>query len=327
MTDGVDVEWVAGQLERAVVLADPSLSPELTGGLEEFTGRPLGEGTGPVVHVGPTLPAEFRAGRRSAGDGSEGSDRLMWVHSTNAGVDGMLGDVSPWPEGVLLTRTVGRMGERIGQYVLAWALADCQDVRGFLRQHASRTWRRLPTELAEGRRAVIFGTGSIGAAVAAALRCCGIRTTGVARTPREAPGFDEVFALEAPELTEALGQAHWVVNALPLTPATTGLFGPRLLSAMNGATFVNVGRGESVQTEALAKALETGDVGGAVLDVLPDEPAPPDSPLWDLPNTVITSHSAGITTPTDVLTDFRTAWHALRSGQRPALSVQLGLGY
>lgn len=322
MADTVDPRRLAERLERAVVRIDPALPGEVARGVEEITGRPPGEGTGPVVHIGPTLPASAHPG---------GAPDLLWVHSTNAGVDGMLGSVpgtaSPWPEGVLLTRTVGRMGERIGQYVLAWALADCQNVRGFLDQHAARTWHRLPTELAADSGAVVFGTGHIGSGIGAALQRCGIRTTGVARTAREAPGFDTVLALDAPELTAALSGARWVVNALPLTPATRGLFGPRLLCATDGATFVNVGRGESVLTDALAEALRSGHLGAAVLDALPDEPTPPDSPLWDLPRTVLTSHSAGITTPADILTDFHTSWTTLTSGHLPPLTVRTDAGY
>lgn len=317
MVETVDPGRIAARLEQAAVHADPSLPAEVARGIEEITGRPLGEGAGPVVYVGPTLPAALRAD----------SSGLLWVHSTNAGVDGMLGADSPWPEGVLLTRTVGRMGERIGQYVLTWVLADCQNVRGFLGQHAARTWRRLPTELAEGRSAVVFGTGHIGAAIGTSLQRCGIHTTGVARTARDTPGFDTVLAMEAPELTTVLAGARWVVNALPLTPGTRALFGARLLSAMDGATFVNVGRGESVQTEALARALETGHLGAAVLDALPEEPTPPGSPLWDLPHTVITSHSAGITTPTDILTDFHTSWTTLRTAHLPPLTVRTNTGY
>lgn len=118
-----------------------------------------------------------------------------------------------------------------------------------------------------------------------------------------------------------------MINALPLTPATTGLFGPRLFAAMEGALFMNVGRGESVDTVALGEALRADRLRGAVLDVLPDEPVPATSELWDLPRTVLTSHSAGVTTDEDVLTDFRAAWRSLSQGEPPALAVDPGAGY
>ncbi|MET9859271.1 NAD(P)-dependent oxidoreductase [Streptomyces smyrnaeus] len=320
---GADPQRIGRELDGALVTVDPALPSAVREEVEEITGRPVGAGAGPRVHVGPGLP------RLAAGE------RLLWMHSTNAGVDALLRAHSPWPPEALLTRTVGRMGERIGQYVLAWALAELQEIPGFLRQQEARTWNRLPTELADGTLAVVFGTGSIGAGVGAALRRCGIRTVGVARTPRPAPDFDSVLALGDPggphgpsaELTAALGAARWVVDALPLTPGTAGLFGPELFGAMAGATFFNVGRGATVRTEALAEALERGQVAHAVLDVLPKEPAPPTSPAWDLPRTTLTSHSAGPTTAADITADFRTAWQALRAGRLPALTVHTAAGY
>ncbi|MBO8192655.1 D-2-hydroxyacid dehydrogenase, partial [Streptomyces oryzae] len=276
-TAGVDAHRIGQELGDAVVTVDPDLPSAVREGVEEITGRPTGTGAGPRVHVGPTLP-ELAPG-----------ERLLWLHSTNAGVDALLKAHAPWPPETLLTRTVGRMGERIGQYVLAWALAELQNIPAFLHQQESRTWNRLPTELADGTLAVVFGTGSIGSGIGAALRGCGVRTVGVARSPRPAPGFDEVVALGTPdgvggpsaELTAPLAAARWVVNALPLTPETSGLFGPGLFAAMSGATFFNVGRGATVRTDALARALEQGQVAHAVLDVLPEEPAPPTSPAWD----------------------------------------------
>lgn len=209
---------------------------------------------------------------------------------------------------------------------------------------------------------MIFGTGTIGAAVAAALQRCGLSTVGVARSARTRPGFDRVIAMEGLDgraatdvmdvmdvrdvrdvreatdaaadgeaaggpVAEALVGARFVINALPLTPATTGLFGARLFAAMEGALFVNVGRGESVDTAALGDALRADRLRGAVLDVLPDEPVPPASEAWDLPRTVLTSHSAGVTTDEDVLTEFRAAWRSLRRGEPPALTVDPGAGY
>ncbi|MFG3254649.1 NAD(P)-dependent oxidoreductase [Streptomyces sp. NPDC048172] len=298
------------------LVVDPALSDALVRELAAVTGltptRDPASGPGPAVHVGPTLPAALREG-----------DALLWAHSTNAGVDALLRP--GWPPHALLTRTVGRMGERIAQYVLAWVLADCQRIPDVLADHRARTWERRQGELLDGTHAVVFGTGAIGSAVAAALQRLGVRTTGVARTPRDTPGFDLVIALaDAPA---ALPGARWVVNALPLTPDTRALFAAPLLTAMDGATFVNVGRGESVDLDALRTALTTGHVARAVLDVLPTEPAPPHAPAWDLPRTVITSHSAGVTTDTDIATDFRAAWQQTTEGRLPNLAVRVGAGY
>ncbi|MFD7863436.1 NAD(P)-dependent oxidoreductase [Streptomyces sp. NPDC059783] len=300
-------------LHRARLLAGPEVGPGAAAALEHAAGRPVERGGapdgGPYVYVGATLPEALR------GDG------LVWFHSVNAGTDALLG-AGPWPPGALLTRTVGLMGERIAQYVLAWVLAECQSVPEFAAQHARAEWRRIPSELAFGRTAVVHGTGRIGSAVAALLRACGIRTVGVVRTPRPAPpGFDATAAPDEPV------DARWVVAALPLTAGTDGYFEADRFAAMGGATFVNVGRGATVDLKALAAALDAGTVGRAVLDVLPDEPAPPDHLCWRLPRTVVTSHSAGITADEDVITDFTACLRELRAGRVPALAVEPGRGY
>ncbi|MFD7428309.1 NAD(P)-dependent oxidoreductase [Streptomyces sp. NPDC059818] len=303
-------------LARARLLAAPGLADPVVRSLERIAGRPV-ERTGadpavpdgPYVYVGAALPGALR------GDG------LLWFHSVNAGTDAVL-DAGPWPSGALLTRTVGRMGERIAQYVLAWVLADCQSVPEFTARHARAEWRRVPGELVSGQTALIHGTGRIGSAVAGLLRACGIRTVGVVRTPRAVPpGFDAVAG------PDEQVDARWVVAALPLTGETAGRFGAERFAAMGGASFINVGRGATVDLAALEAALHAGTVGRAVLDVLADEPAGPGDRCWRLPRTVVTSHSAGITADDDIVTDFAACLRDLVAGRVPALAVDPARGY
>ncbi|MCI4041813.1 NAD(P)-dependent oxidoreductase [Streptomyces sp. TRM75563] len=324
-----------GELARARLLVAPSLDGGLVRELERVAGRtaepltdvppPSGE---PLLCVGETLPEALR------------TDRLLWFHSVNAGTDPLL-SAGPWPAPALLTRTVGRMGERMAQYVLGWLLAECQSVPEFTAQHARAHWERLPTELIAGQTALIYGTGRIGAAVGRLLGACGVRTVGVARTTRsgpppgrasEVPGFGRVvpgfdLVVGAGEDGGALAEARWVISTLPLTAATEGFFGAARFAAVRGATFVNVGRGATVDMGALEGALRDGRVRRAVLDVLPTEPAAPDDPVWRLPRTVITSHSSGITADEDVAVDFAACWEAVTAGRRPGLTVDVGRGY
>ncbi|MFE7518623.1 MULTISPECIES: NAD(P)-dependent oxidoreductase [Streptomyces] len=306
-------------LARARVLAAPDVEASVVRALEGITGRPVerASGTapdGPFVYVGGALPDAPRAGR------------LVWFHSVNAGTDALLA-AGPWPEGALLTRTVGRMGERIAQYVLGWMLAECQSVPEHTAQHARAEWQRLPSSLVAGQTAVVHGTGRIGSAVAALLRACSVRTVGVRRTPGDAPGFDRVVAAGSAQEAEELAAARWVVSTLPLTGATEGFFGAERFAALRGASFVNVGRGASVDLDALEAALRDGRVRRAVLDVLPEEPPGPGDRVWRLPRTVVTSHSAGITADEDVVTDFEACWEAVARGRTPALAVDTGRGY
>ncbi|MFE3009537.1 NAD(P)-dependent oxidoreductase, partial [Streptomyces sp. NPDC059243] len=168
-------------LARARLLVSPSLDAGLVREVERIAGRgaqplpdappPSGE---PYLCVGGSLPEALR------------TDRLLWFHSVTAGTDRLLG-AGPWPGSALLTRTVGRMGERMAQYVLGWVLAECQAVPEFTDQHARAHWEQLPTELIAGQTAVVYGTGRIGAAVGRLLGACGVRTVGVARTTRTGP--------------------------------------------------------------------------------------------------------------------------------------------
>ncbi|MEV6741411.1 NAD(P)-dependent oxidoreductase [Streptomyces sp. NPDC051104] len=315
------------ELQRSVVLVTPDLVGDVVEALTEVTGRPVkgyagvsfGSGEDhlaaetPVVYVGPDVPESLRL------------ERLSWFHSTNAGVDALLRRRS-WPPEVLLTRTVGRMGERIGQYVLAWILAECQTVPVFLEQHRRTEWQRVPSELVAGQTALIYGAGRVGARVAAMLSGCGIHTVGVSRTARTAvPGFDETVTTDAADAL--LGGARWVVSTLPLTAETENFFDADRFDAMRGATFINAGRGANVDLAALAHAIDTGAVRTAVLDVLREEPPGFDHLVWRLPRTVVTSHSAGITGPDDVTADFAVCWEALSQGRLPELAVVPAQGY
>lgn len=278
-------------------------------------GGPQGGGAR-LGFVGPELPGALR----------EPGSGLVWMHSSNAGVDALLR--GGWPESILLTRTVGRMGERIAQFVLGWILAESLQLPLHLDQHRGARWQRLPSELVDGGLAIVYGAGAVGTEIGRALRRNGIRTVGVARGargPREGDGFDEVVGPVAAQ--DRLPQARWVVNALPLTAATTRLFDEPLFGRMAGAMFLNVGRGGTVRLEALERAVVAGRVRGAVLDVLPDEPPPADAACWRLPRTVVTSHSAGITQDEDVVQDLVACWDDLRRGVPPRLTVRPGLGY
>jgi phosphoglycerate dehydrogenase-like enzyme len=309
-----------GELDRAVILMDPALPDSVREGLEKITGRTVArhdasavrEAGRPVIHVGPVLPESLRSGQ------------LLWFHSTNAGIDALLAS-GAWPEGALLTRTVGRMGERIAQYVLAWILAECQTVPSFLEQQQRAQWHRIPSELAAGQLVLVYGAGRIGDRVAALLRGCGIRTVNVARTARTLQDGGEVVTAQTADAL--LGRARWVVSTLPLTTGTENYFGAARFAAMRGATFLNTGRGAAVDLAALAAGLDEGTVRAAVLDVLREEPAAPDAAVWQLPRTVVTSHSAGITTPDDVIADFAACWDELREGRTPALAADPGRGY
>ena len=142
-----------------------------------------------------------------------------------------------------------------------------------------------------GAEVLIWGFGQIGQTLAPVLAGLGAHVRGVARSAGERAGF-EVIA-EA-DVRAALPGTDVLVNILPATDATTGIIGAEVLAALpDRAVLVNVGRGATVDQQALREALEAGTLGGAALDVTTPEPLPAEDPLWDAPRLIITPHSAG----------------------------------
>lgn len=252
--------------------------------------------------------------------------RLRWVQKMGAGVD----DVVPWlrPDGpVELTRLGAVFGPAMAEYVLAHVLAFCQDLPGVLRRQARRRWQPYLPVRAAGRTLGVAGTGGVGGAIGRAASALGLVTIGWRRTAGAVAGFGRVFAGRA-ELGEFLSACDFLVLALPHTPETAGLFGAAELAALQpGALLINVGRGSAVQLGALGAALRGGRLGGAVLDVLPDEPPAPDDPVWSFPRCILTPHVAGANRPDEVVPPFLENLRRHRAGLPLLHRVDLRRGY
>jgi phosphoglycerate dehydrogenase-like enzyme len=169
--------------------------------------------------------------------------------------------------------------------------------RGLYLYQARDTWERglVPEERLwelTGKTMLVVGLGGIGTEVARRAHALGMRVIATRGSRREGPDFVSYVGL-ADELLDLAPQADVVVNAAPLTPATTGLFDARFFAALKpGAYFINVGRGRSVVTADLLAALEAGQIAGAGLDVTDPEPLPDGHPLWSRPDVIITPHVA-----------------------------------
>ena len=149
----------------------------------------------------------------------------------------------------------------------------------------------------------VAGTGSIGRAIAARARGMEMRTIGLARTPSQLPGFEEVYTLD--ELAFFLSQLDVLVLALPLTPETRGMIDSKKLALLkSSAVLINVARGAIVDEAALIDALQARAIRGAILDVFEQEPLPTNSPLWAMDNVTMTSHHAGLNIPDDIIDFF-----------------------
>jgi phosphoglycerate dehydrogenase-like enzyme len=234
----------------------------------------------------------WRSGRRllEPAWGSAGS--LRWIQTASAGVDGLL-----FPElvesHVVLTNARGVFDGALAEHVMAMILLFAKDVLGLVDRQRDLEWRNRDAETLEAKHLLVVGVGPIGRAVGKAGRAFSMLVRGVGRTAK--PGdvvFSTVMGID--ELHDGLTWADYVVDVLPATPKTHHVFDAEAFAAMNPWTrFVNVGRGSTVDEAALVEALRTRAISAAALDVFEDEPLPSDSPLWTLPNAVVSPHVAG----------------------------------
>lgn len=216
--------------------------------------------------------------------------RLRWLHTFSAGVD------HPWfqrlmGQGVRLTTSAGASAVPIAHTVLLYLLALTRDLRGWLRDQDARRWNPREVRDLQGLRLGVVGMGAIGAEVARLAAAFGLEVVGVRRRPR---GDEPCRTHPLTGLDRLLPTLDALVLALPLNGASQGLLSAERIARMKpDALVVNVGRGAVVDEAALAAALAEGRLGGAGLDVFEVEPLPETSPLWGLPNVIVTPHSAG----------------------------------
>ncbi len=208
---------------------------------------------------------------------------LRVVQATSAGVDWIAPSV---PAGVALCSARGTRDAPVAEWVVGAILESFKDLARFRRQQEQAQWEpRMPRELARSK-ALIVGHGSIGRAVEDRLRPFGVEVSGVASRPRgDTHGADAIDDL--------LPHADIVIVLLPSSPETVGLIDKQRLAMLKtGALLVNAGRGTVVDMDALGDELKSGRLAAA-LDVTDPEPLPPESPLWRLPNVLLTPHIAG----------------------------------
>jgi len=255
---------------------------------------------------------------------------LRWAQSTWAGVNPLLPLLPSRPE-LAVSALKGPFGGLMVRYLNFWldgfeqgllvALAAQRRARwthGAVRRQSARNFR--------GARAVVLGTGAIGADLGAALTARGYHAVGVNRSGAPAPGFAEVTPIA--QRLEALAGAEVVVSVVPATTETEGLIDEGALAALApGALLMNVGRGNVVQEPALLAALESGHLGAAVLDVFDAEPLPEDHAFWAAPRCFVTPHISAPTEWEAVVPVFRENLLKVLAGEPPAGLVDPGRGY
>lgn len=245
----------------------------------------------------------------------EQAPRLRWVQFHWAGIDHAVHAPLLQQEQVTATTLSGAAVPQMGEYILMMLLALGHRLPALIENQRQAAWpkdrwhRFLPKELNTSTVGIV-GYGSLGRETARLLHAFGARVLATKRDVRHPedhagytpPGHGDpegrfVHRLYPPEaLHSMLALCDFVVVTVPLTPATRGLLGREAFAAMKpGAYLVDVSRGGVVDHDALVEALQSGHLAGAALDVFPEEPLPPESPLWRLPNVLLTPHIAGAT--------------------------------
>jgi phosphoglycerate dehydrogenase-like enzyme len=223
----------------------------------------------------------------------ERAPSLRWVHSISAGVDKVVTPLSRH-RGLVVTNARGVFSRPIAEYVVMMCLVVARRLPQLLDLQRERTWQPLRGSELGGLTVGIVGYGSIGREVARLLEPFGTRIVATRRRPEQgSEGLANVEVWGVDRLDELLRTADVVVIAAPLTDETTGLIGAAQLQSMPGhAWVINIARGRLIDEVALRRALAAGWIGGAVLDVFDEEPLPPDSPLYETPNLIITPHTS-----------------------------------
>lgn len=219
---------------------------------------------------------------------------LQWVHVSAAGVSQLLFD-ELIRSNITYTNSRGVLSRAIAEFALGFVLDMAKDAHGSFRLQQQQRWQHRVTRKVQGQRALVVGTGSIGRETARLFRAVGMELSGAGRTGRSRDDdFDVVYS--SADLAKVVPDFDYVVLAAPLTAATKGLVNADVLSAMKpSARLINVGRGELVETDALAEALTSGSIAGAALDVVHPEPLPEGHALWNMENVIITPHMSGDT--------------------------------
>jgi phosphoglycerate dehydrogenase-like enzyme len=229
--------------------------------------------------------------------------KLRWICASRAGLGGAYFYDALVNSDVVVTGMHGSYKEHLSTHAVAFLLAFARRFDHYLSQ---KRWQRGPGMIDLPTQTVlIVGVGGAGSEASKQCAAFGMRVLGI--DPRVTQPPAGMADLATPDrLEECLGEADFVIVTTPETPVTLGMFNARLFSRMKrGAYFINIARGKCVVTQDLIAALQSGRLAGAGLDVADPEPLPPNSPLWGMPNVLITPHVAILGTP------YRQKWEAI----------------
>lgn len=221
--------------------------------------------------------------------------QLKWIQVTSAGVDSLPLEELKQRQ-ILLSNTSGIHAQSIAESVMGMLLAHVRGLQTAVIQQTQANWQTISHKqltTLNGKQLLIYGTGHIGQQIAALAQALGMQTAGVNRSGHPAAHFTASYSMATAKT--AAQQADVIINVMPLTATTDHFFNADFFAQLQTQPiFVNVGRGPSVDTDALLQALRNGQVSYAALDVVSPEPLPKSHPLWQEKNVLLTPHISGI---------------------------------
>jgi glyoxylate/hydroxypyruvate reductase A len=245
-----------------------------------------------IIFAGHTFPVELIPKAK----------RLRWIQSTAAGVENYARS-KLLPSNIVLTKIKGVFGPIMAEYVVGYILAITQNMKRIIANKGKKRWEPFVSDSIRHKTVGVMGLGSVGGYIAYQVHLMGAVVIALEEQEKRLPYVAKEYSLA--EIEEFLSTSDFVVMAIPLTDSTEGILGEKELAMMKKSAYlINVSRGQLVQEKPLLRALREGSIAGAVLDVFHEEPLPPDHPLWDLDNVIITPHIAGPSIPEDIVKIF-----------------------
>jgi phosphoglycerate dehydrogenase-like enzyme len=226
---------------------------------------------------------------------------LQWIQWLGAGVESCVREPLLRERDPVLTNMQGAAAPSMSEHVLGMMLVLSRHLDFYLKQQDQGHWADEAPALSDlsGKTVLVVGLGGIGTEVAKRAHAFGMKVIATRASDRSGPDYVSYVGLPD-ELLKLTAEADFVVNCAPLTAQTTAIFNAAFFNTMKpGAYFLNVGRGRSAVTADLIAALKSGRIAGAGLDVVDPEPLPASSPLWHLPNVIITPHVSAVTALAD----------------------------
>lgn len=251
-------------------------------------------------------------------------NNIKWIHSFGAGVESFLNRLD-LNNNVILSRTVGDLGFKMGEFCLCHLLNYSQNFYTIRDNQIKKKWIQIFPKSIKNKTALILGTGQMAQGISSVLKSAGVNTVGVNRSGVNHKAFNQCLNFD--DIHSISRSVDFVINTLPFTNDTENLLSKSFFSVFTEVLFINVGRGKTVNTTELKLALKNGNCSYAVLDVFEQEPLSKDSDLWSNSKIFITPHQSAITDINDIIMSFNSVYKSIKGNRNNELLVNINKGY